>query len=317
MKPITTKLFSILIHLIAGLIAVTVVLFFQDWFGSGDTGSYVFWTIPLAFGIAFSGQAILQLISNQNLLIRFLIIIFISVAISFGWLYVAYAVLGPWINAFSIPVFYLWILGCIVQLLFLDWKLPEELIVWTLKKKMTLFLGLPVVIVISLAVPLSLSAFFSYWNKPEPKTYLIPVDFRGEIKIIHGEECGIEPPNEDGRMILRIPDSGFLIIKPELRSGRIDHEYYFVDNKGLKAKPEELDSATKGVAQNLIVGVVGSGVYGGAIPNGGSSTKSPLAVHYIKLYVYQDSIPTEKYKERSRRDSTFRATVGECRLTKN
>jgi hypothetical protein len=42
------------------------------------------------------------------------------VTTSFGWAYGVYLILGPWINAFSIPVFILWIIGMFFQLVFID-----------------------------------------------------------------------------------------------------------------------------------------------------------------------------------------------------
>src|SRR5262249_16861651 len=103
----------------------TVALIRQDFFGKGDINAFFFWTLPLAIGLSVSGQTILNLFRTKVFLFRLLLILLTTGLISFGWIYFIYLILGPWINAFSLPIFYLWIIGNTVQLLFLDWRLPK------------------------------------------------------------------------------------------------------------------------------------------------------------------------------------------------
>lgn len=125
-RIIIIKILSGLINILVCLILAIVILYFQDWFGSGDLRSLVFWTIPLAVGLIVSGRAILTLIRAKNQFLRLLLITFIAGIISFCFVYFVYMFLGPYINSFSFPVFYIWIAGSIGQLVFLDLLLPQE-----------------------------------------------------------------------------------------------------------------------------------------------------------------------------------------------
>jgi hypothetical protein len=312
-KPIIIKILSSLVNLLSGLLAAIVILYFQDWFGSGDTYSFVFWTIPLSIGTAFFGKSILNLFPIRNKLLRLLIILIVSVAISFGWVYAVYLILGPWINAFSIPVFYLWIIGMFFQLVFIDRFIQAERTKTTISSVLKVILGFPTILILLAISIYGLSFFGSYLSRPEPETFLIPTNFEGSFKVIYGEECGIMPPIENGRRILRIPANGILIVQPEFESGIIDHKYYFIDNDGKRTKIEQYENYSDGTKNIPGVRLGGSGSIGGAMPNGGSSSESPLAIHFTDFQVYQDTIDRYDFKEERKFDSLTTALVEECR----
>jgi hypothetical protein len=315
-KPIIIKIFSSLVNLLSGLLAAIVILYFQDWFGSGDTYSYLFWTIPLSIGIAFFGKSILNLFPTKNKLLRLLIILIVSVAISFGWVYAVYLILGPWINAFSIPVFLLWIIGIFFQLVFIDRFIQAERTKTTISSVLKIVLGFPIILIFSVISIYGLSFFGSYLSRPEPETFLIPTNFEGGFKVVYGEECGIIPPTEKGRRILRIPANGILIVHPEFESGTIDHEYYFIDEDGKRTKIEQYENYSNGTKNIPGVRLGGSGSMGGAMPDGGSSSESPLAIHYTDFQVYQDTIDRYDFKEERKFDSLTTTLVEECRKLK-
>jgi hypothetical protein len=73
---------------------------------------------------------------------------------------------------------------------------------------------------------------YSEKSRSTPETFLVPEDFRGEITIIYDEPCGITVPEENGRLVYRIPDNGILIITNPFEPGIIDHEYYWIDKNG-------------------------------------------------------------------------------------
>ncbi len=316
-RPIVIKILSVLINILTCLIGAVIALYFQDWFGSGDTYSLLFWTIPLATGLAVSGQTILTLFRTQNRLFRLLLTILTAGLISFGFVYLVYIFLGPWINAFSIPIFYLWIAGSFGQLLFLDWLLPQTTDRLKPTKAILGIAAFPLTVVVTIIGIYAISFADSYLTRPESETFLIPADFEGKIRIIYGEECGINPPNENSRRVLKIPDNGLLIIQPEFEAGIIDHEYYFVDNKGNREKVNpfyEIKDKSKGVRLG------GSGSIGGAMPDGSSSSESPLAIHFTDLYIYDDNskeLSDREYTLRERRiDSLTTALVNGCRESK-
>ncbi|MFT5567579.1 MAG: hypothetical protein ACI81Y_002533, partial [Glaciecola sp.] len=182
-RPIIIKIFSSLVNLLSGLLAAIVILYFQDWFGSGDTYSYLFWTIPLSIGIAFFGRSILNLLATKSKLLRLLIILIVSVAISFGWVYAVYLILGPWINAFSIPVFLLWIIGIFFQLVFIDRFIQSVRTKTTISSVLKVVLGFPTILILSVISIYGLSSLGSYLSRPEPETFLIPTNFEGSFKV--------------------------------------------------------------------------------------------------------------------------------------
>jgi hypothetical protein len=125
---------------------------------------------------------------------------------------------------------------------------------------------------------------------PQPETYLIPENFEGRFRIIYGETCGIDPKTKNGRIILEIPDTRLLIIKPKFIEGKTDYKFFFVDNKGGLRKITELENNEQrltirpGVILNMKHGT--SAVTVGAMPDGTYSSESPLAIHFTEFTVF-------------------------------
>ena len=176
-----------------------------------------------------------------------------------------------------------------------------------------MILGFPGILFLSVISIYGLSFFGSYLSRPEPETFLIPQNFEGSFKVIYGEECGMNPIIENGRRVLQIPSNGILIIQPEFEGGIIDHEYYFIDKDGKRTKIEQYENYSDGSKNIPGVQLGGSGSIGGAMPNGGSSSESHLAIHYTDFKVYQDTIDRYDFKEERRLDSLTTALVAECR----
>jgi len=315
-NPIILNFFGSLVHLLSGLLAAIVILYFQNWFGSGDTYAYLVWTIPLSVAIAFVGKPILNLFPLKSKLLRLLIMLIVSVTTSFCWVYGIYLILGPWINTFSIPVFILWIIGMFFQLVFIDKFIHTQHEKTTTKDYIKIIIGFPTILLLSVISIYGLSFLGSYLSRPVPTTFLIPTKFEGSYKVIYGEECGINPPIENGRIILQIPASGILIIQSEFESGIIDHEYYFIDKDSKRTKIENYDNYSDKAKNIPSVSLVGSGSMSGTTPIGGSSSEYPLAIHYTDFQVYQDTIAKYNFKEERKFDSLTTAIVDECRKLK-
>ncbi len=299
------------------LVAVTIVLYRQDWFGKGDTYAFVFWTVPLAVGLGVTGKTILNLFRTNSFLLRLLFIILTAGLLSFGWAYCVALVLGPWIGAFSIPILYLWIGGSILQLLFLDWRLPKQADKPKVSKVILGLLSFPLTLIVVVIGMYLFSFAISYLTRPEKETYLIPNDFEGEFRIIYGEKCGINPAIENGRRVLQIPANGILIIQPDFEAGAIDHEYYLVDKNGKRQKINMLWDYKQRTTKSPGVLLSGSGSMGGAMPDGGSSSESPLAIHFTDFTVFNKDTTArdnrEEFKFQQRFDSLTNALVDECR----
>ena len=241
-RPIIIKLLSGLINILTCLVAVTIVLYRQDWFGKGDTYAFVFGTFPLAVGLSVTGKTIINLFRTSSFLLRLLFIILTAGLLSFGWAYCVALVLGPWIGAFSIPILYLWVGGSILQLLFLDWLLPKQ----TEKQKPTkVIIGLlsfPLTLIV-VVVGLYLFSFASsYLTRPEKETYLIPDGYKGIVLVIFNQPNGEKPEYEDCRRIYRIPQTGVLFTQLKDEQGIINQEYFYISPNGQRRKLGVLDT---------------------------------------------------------------------------
>ncbi len=169
-----------------------------------------------------------------------------------------------------------------------------------------------------IAIVIGIYAIFfasSYLKKPEPEKFLIPINFEGKVRIVYGEECGINPSIINGRRELQIPNNGLLIIQPKFEAGIIDHEYYFVDQNGNKTEIMQYENYADGTKNIPGVQLGGSGSMGGAMPDGSSSSESPLAIHFTDLYVHNSrELSNREYTLRERQiDSLTTALVDECR----
>ena len=205
---------------------------------------------------------------------------------------------------------------CIISFYFLIFGVPIFLIGATLifiSKKTLLTKFTSILVPIILWLPATWT--FLYFNgMTTPETYLIPKDFHGSFRIIYGEECGIVPIEENGRRIFEIPDDGILIIKNKQEAGWIDNEYYLVDKSGNKIKVPMLYDFTDMETKKTGVYMSGTGASGGPMSNGGSSTESPLAIHYSDFFVA--SSDTSYNDDYDYLDSLTEAKVDLCRRKK-
>lgn len=304
--------------MLACLIFVIIVLIRQDFFGKGDIYAFLFWTIPLVVGLSVSGQAIIDIFKIKNPLLRRLLILFVSTLISAGWVYVVYLVLGPWINTFSFPIFYIWIFGNSVQLLFIDWSLPKSIEQKKISKVLIRLLLFPASLLLTLIIIFCLSFLKDYLTRPEKEIYLIPNNINGKIRVIYGETCGQNPPFENGRRVMKIPNNRILIVQPKFQAGIIDNEYYLVDNNGKRTKIDERLNYDEKLKKPPEIMITGSGSIAGDLPDGGSSTESPLAIHFTDFVFYNMDFDSTNERQKtlleSKFDSVTTSLVNSCRL---
>ncbi len=224
------------------LVAVTIVLYRQDWFGKGDTYAFVFWTVPLAVGLSVTGNTIIHLFRVNSFLLRLVFIILTAFMLSLGWAYCVALALGPWIGAFSIPILYLWIGGSILQLLFLDWRLPKPTGKPKTSKVILGLLSFPLTLIVVVVGMYLFSFASSYFTRPEKETYLIPEGYKGNVLVIFNQSDGEKPEYEDGRRIYRIPQTGVLFTQFKDEQGIINQEYYYISPNGQRRKLGVLDT---------------------------------------------------------------------------
>jgi hypothetical protein len=317
-RPSTIKFFSGLLNILACLIALVIILVRQDFFGKGDIYAFLFWTIPLATGIAISGQTIVHLYRPKYYLLRLLLILLSAGLISWGWVYVVYLILGPWINTFSFPIFYLWIIGNTAQLLFLDRCLPRPAERQKTSKVLIRLLLFPLTLILTVAFIFSISLLKDYLNRPEKEIYLIPDNFEGKFRVIYGEHCGVQASYENGRRVMNIPDNRLLIIQPRFQAGWVNNEYWLIDKKGKRTKLNELTDNDERLTKSPGVLMSGSGSMGGEMPDGSFSSESPLAIHFTDFIIHNNdnTSPDERQFTLVERklDSLTTALVNKCRL---
>jgi hypothetical protein len=164
-----------------------------------------------------------------------------------------------------------------------------------------------------LYVPLTI-AFLYLYNWPSPKTFLIPFNYSGTVRVVYGEPCGVKTTKSDGRTEIIIPPNGFVILQDEPDSGIIDYEYYYLDN-GRRIKINSLDRYdTIATKSKLGVFLGGSGSFAGDMPDGSSSSESPLAIHYSDIFVNRPGQTEDFYrKDEKRIDSLTQSLVLRCR----
>ena len=173
---------------------------------------------------------------------------------------------------------------------------------------------------VCILIPIGFVGISFYQSFAPKETYLIQDDFVGEFRVIYSEECGIEPTNEKGRRILIIPDNGILIVRPKFKAGWVNNEYYLVDKKGNRKKLNELFNYKERLTKSPGVLMGGSGSMTGEMPDGNSSSESPLAIHFTDFTVFNKDTTIrsdkESFKFHQRFDSLTTALVEVCRKNK-
>ncbi len=63
---------------------------------------------------------------------------------------------------------------------------------------------------------------------------IFPGNFRGRAIVVSEMKCGQPVKVIEGREQLVFPENGILLYQGKIETGRINHNYYFVDNEGVK-----------------------------------------------------------------------------------
>ena len=150
--------------------------------------------------------------------------------------------------------------------------------------------------------------FLLAYNYTSPKTFLIPANYEGRIRIVYEEKCGTIPTKENGRQAIKFPENGILILNKKFDGG-INNEYYLVDNNGKRTKIiEALDTKDKTKKLPLIQ-VGGAGTLGG--------NEQDKDITFSDFYLYKkDTTSTDNYKISQRFDSLTKVVVSACRTQK-
>lgn len=312
-QPVVITLTSLVVNTGASLAVTGCLLAAQNWFGSGDTPAFLLWTLPLAASVAVGGPVLLSLLRRLPVAVRLLLLAVATVLLTIGWLLLLARLLGPWMGAFSFPIIYPWLAGVAAQLFFLNRFLPP-----VLTNKSGLRYGLVSLVAIggALAGLYGVFALHEYLNRPIPETYLIPVNFRGSFRVVYGESGGVNPRLKNGRRVIDMNSSGILIIQPDFKAGSIDHEYYLVDSLGNQKKLRSYPTPPTGPS----IEMRGTGILGGAMPDGSYSSDSPQAINYTEFIVADQPVAElsyvqelQEHRAQQRLDSLTELLVRRCR----
>lgn len=313
-KSTIVKIISVLVYALVCFVTALSILPQQDFFGKGDVGALVFWGLPLAAGIATSGGSFLHLLNPFPLYVRALLVSLSSALLVVSWVYLIFVLIGPWINAFSFPVFYLWLAGYLAQFLFLDWMLPKTERGEhrpSLQKQLLFF---PVSLV-STFLFLHLGSFaLSYINRPHKELYLIPIGYQGQFRVVYGEIGGIEPVFEEGRRVIEIPKEGVVVLSPRFEEGEIDHQYYMVETSGERKLLASLEQPSTILPK---VELAGSGTMS-ITGEGPALEESSSPIYYTDLSITYPGVPWDDRVytiQQWRLDSLTVQEVNKCRAS--
>ncbi len=147
--------------------------------------------------------------------------------------------------------------------------------------------------------------FLLAYNYSIPKTFLIPADYDGTIRIVYEEKCGVKLHKENGRQIFQFPDNGILILNEKFDGG-INHDYYLVDKSGKRTKVIQIIDYNDRTTNPPTIQVGGAGTIGV------SSTEKGIT--FSDFYLYnKDTTLVDDFRLSQRFDSITNEMVLACR----
>lgn len=298
-NPILTRIIGLLLHVLICFVSSKFYISKLQTDIRMDAFAFFYWTIPLVLSLAVSGGAILSLFKGRSVMFRFLMIVVSAVGLSLLWQFCVTKLVGSGAGAFDNSILYTWGIATFVQLLFMEWRLPKS----TEKKEPAVvileILSFPMTAVLVI-LGMSLLGFARFnSDNPEPETYLIPSDFKGEFRVVYNEKNGIEPKIENGRRIMKVPANGILIVKPEFRNGTVDQQFFIVDENGNR---KQLNNIIKYEDRTrLSPGVL----YWGPGISIQSSKYASVKLQYVDFTLYQKDSRERTQGEYERFQNTF------------
>jgi len=111
-----------------------------------------------------------------------------------------------------------------------------------------------IMIGVSIAVYFAYQVIFFVNNKAEPESFLLPQDYRGEVRVLYSQRRGVAEEKEDKRIIHRIDSTGVLFSQFKFVPGFVDWQFFYEDKQGNRApiyykidKEEQLPQGAVGI----------------------------------------------------------------------
>jgi hypothetical protein len=150
--------------------------------------------------------------------------------------------------------------------------------------------------------------FLLAYNYTTPKTFLIPANYQGTIRIVYEEKCGEKMHKVNGREILQFPENGILILNEKFDGG-INNDYYLVDKSGRRTEIDETIDYKNSSKKLPFILVGGAGTF--------VSDDNKKNITYSDFYLYnKDTLQTDNYKMSQQFDSLMWKIVNDCRTLK-
>ena len=150
--------------------------------------------------------------------------------------------------------------------------------------------------------------FLIAYNYTTPKTFLIPANYNGAIRIVYEESCGTKYIKEDGRQKLTFPQNGILVLNEKF-DGSINNKYYLLDENGGRTEVPEYIVFEKTTKKTPYILVSGGGVM--------STHNQEKGIKYSDFYLCnKDTTLTDNYIVSEKFDSLTWKSVADCRRKK-
>ena len=145
--------------------------------------------------------------------------------------------------------------------------------------------------------------FLLGYNYTTPKTFLIPADYEGTLRIVYEEKCGTKLKKENSRQLFEFPNNGILILSEDFDGG-INHYYYLVDKDGNRKKIEQILDYKDRRLPSIQVG--GAGTLG--------VSENDKGIKFSDFYLYnKDTVIIDDFRAAQKFDSITTEAVNACR----
>lgn len=157
-------------------------------------------------------------------------------------------------------------------------------------------------------------SFVACKNPPLARTFLIPSDYQGTLRIIYAEKCGIKPKEENGREVFEFQKNGLIILTAD-NDYRIENDFYLIDDKGKRRKVNQI-SVFEDRINKMPAILAGGEVVSSSVVNSTNSkiTQVSGGADCMDFYLYnKDTTKIDDPKLSQKLDLLTNSVVNACR----
>ncbi len=164
---------------------------------------------------------------------------------------------------------------------------------------------------------LIMTSFVACKNPPLARTFLIPSDYQGTLRIIYAEKCGIQPKEENGREVFEFQKNGLVILTTD-NDYRLKNDFYLVDDTGKRTKVNQI-SVFEDRVNKMPAILAGGEMVSSSVVNSvnSKSTRVSGGADCMDFYLYnKDTTKVEDSKLSQKLDLLTNSVVNACRGNK-